>query len=287
MPPQNFAEWLASWPWSEGAMIFFGFAWGSMLGSFINVVVHRVPLGASIVTTPSRCPRCGTSIRPHDNVPVLGWLWLGGRCRACREPIAATYPLVEAGCGVIVMVLAVSELVGGGRWLASYAGEYPTSIDRLLRGDWGLLATLILHAAVALTVVTWSLLDGVGYRVSRSRLAIPLVLAVVGVALIPIARPHAIWTNVPAPGGAEAMVGAAAGGLLGLCARGQGVRWGLPLLGSVLGWQVVGIVAIVTAVVARVGRPWLGSAERQGLLLAAVGTLAMGFGGLLRSFVGS
>src|ERR687894_1240007 len=68
---------------------------GAVIGSFLNVVVHRVPLEESIVFPNSRCPSCGTVIRPYDNVPVLSWLVLRGRCRSCRSPISARYPAVE------------------------------------------------------------------------------------------------------------------------------------------------------------------------------------------------
>ncbi|MFC5382377.1 prepilin peptidase [Aquipuribacter nitratireducens] len=73
---------------------------GLAIGSFLNVVVHRVPAGRSVVHPPSACPRCGNRIRPRDNVPVLGWLLLRGRCRDCGEPISPRYPLVELGTGV-------------------------------------------------------------------------------------------------------------------------------------------------------------------------------------------
>lgn len=76
-------------------MIWLAAALGAIVGSFLNVVIHRYPREESIVFPPSRCPHCGTGIKPYDNVPVLAWLWLRGRCRACREPITARYPLVE------------------------------------------------------------------------------------------------------------------------------------------------------------------------------------------------
>ena len=76
-------------------MIWIAAALGAIVGSFLNVVIHRYPREESIVFPPSRCPHCGTHIKPYDNVPVLAWLWLRGRCRACREPITARYPLVE------------------------------------------------------------------------------------------------------------------------------------------------------------------------------------------------
>lgn len=79
---------------------------GLVIGSFLNVVVWRVPRGESVVAPPSACPRCGTRIRARDNVPVLSWLLLRGRCRDCGEPISPRYPLVELGTGVLFAVLA-------------------------------------------------------------------------------------------------------------------------------------------------------------------------------------
>ncbi len=76
---------------------------GLVVGSFANVVIHRLPLGQSIVSPRSRCPRCGTPIRSLDNVPVLSWLVLRGRCRACREPISARYPVVELANGSLYL----------------------------------------------------------------------------------------------------------------------------------------------------------------------------------------
>ena len=79
---------------------------GLMIGSFLNVVVWRVPRGESVVSPPSACPQCGNPIRPRDNVPVLGWLVLRGKCRDCGNPISARYPLVEAGTGVLFGAMA-------------------------------------------------------------------------------------------------------------------------------------------------------------------------------------
>ncbi len=70
---------------------------GLVVGSFLNVVIYRVPNGLSVVSPPSACPRCGAAISPRDNVPVLSWLILGGKCRSCKVAIATRYPLVELG----------------------------------------------------------------------------------------------------------------------------------------------------------------------------------------------
>jgi leader peptidase (prepilin peptidase)/N-methyltransferase len=80
---------------------------GLLMGSFLNVVVWRVPRGESIVRPPSACPSCHTAIRPLDNVPVVSWLLLRGRCRDCREPISARYPLVEAGTAASFAAVAL------------------------------------------------------------------------------------------------------------------------------------------------------------------------------------
>jgi len=80
---------------------------GLLIGSFLNVVIWRVPRGESVVSPPSACPACDTPIRPRDNIPVAGWLLLKGKCRDCNEPISKRYPLVELGTGVLFAVLAL------------------------------------------------------------------------------------------------------------------------------------------------------------------------------------
>lgn len=81
------------------------FGLGAIVGSFLNVVIHRYPREESIVFPPSRCPHCGTPIKPYDNVPILAWLWLRGKCRACRGPIDARYPLVELANALFYLAL--------------------------------------------------------------------------------------------------------------------------------------------------------------------------------------
>lgn len=73
----------------------FVFLFGSVVGSFLNVVIHRVPREESIVFPNSACPKCKTPIKPYDNIPLFGWLMLGGKCRSCKTPISPRYPAVE------------------------------------------------------------------------------------------------------------------------------------------------------------------------------------------------
>jgi leader peptidase (prepilin peptidase) / N-methyltransferase len=80
---------------------------GLLIGSFLNVVVWRVPRGESVVSPASACPACAAPIRPRDNVPVAGWLLLRGRCRDCETAISPRYPLVELACAALFAVLAL------------------------------------------------------------------------------------------------------------------------------------------------------------------------------------
>src|SRR3954449_3632740 len=80
---------------------------GLVIGSFLNVVIWRVPRGESVVRPPSACPGCGTEIRPYDNIPVVSWRVLRGRCRDCSTRISARYPLVEAGTAALFVAVAL------------------------------------------------------------------------------------------------------------------------------------------------------------------------------------
>jgi len=94
---------VTDWP----PLVLFGVI-GAAIGSFLNVCIARWPLEQSVIRPPSRCPRCGASIAWYDNVPVIGWLLLRGRCRNCREPISVVYPAVEliVATGWLVAALA-------------------------------------------------------------------------------------------------------------------------------------------------------------------------------------
>ena len=83
---------------------------GLLIGSFLNVVVYRVPRGESLVHPGSHCPECGQAIRGRHNIPVLGWLVLRGRCADCGTPISPRYPLVELGTGLLFLAVAVWAL---------------------------------------------------------------------------------------------------------------------------------------------------------------------------------
>lgn len=84
-------------------LLLFAFLFGSTVGSFLNVVIARVPKGQSVVHPRSRCPRCEKPISGFDNIPILSWLILRGRCRRCGLPISPRYPLVELASGLLAI----------------------------------------------------------------------------------------------------------------------------------------------------------------------------------------
>ncbi|MFM8734105.1 MAG: prepilin peptidase [Pirellulales bacterium] len=253
---------LESVPYAEMGVVAAAFVCGAILGSFINVVAHRVPRGES-VSGRSCCPHCRAGIRPRDNIPVLGWLLLGGRCRDCAAAISARYPLVEAACGGITAVVAAAELVGGGRWLPAFTGGTGSGIDRLLlHGDWQLLAACVLHVAVLLCILTWNLPE-----VSRSPACCRGAAMAVGGTLalawaLPALGPAGAWPDGPGwpetSRGVQAVLAAACGSAAGL-AMGtllgrRADRCSFALLGTAFGWQVVLVVGVVTAMLRMAAR---------------------------------
>lgn len=93
-------------PWIL-AVVVLGGGFGLLIGSFLNVVVYRVPNGLSVVSPPSACPGCHSEIKAYDNVPVVSWFLLRGRCRSCSEPISSRYPIVEMATAVFFIAVAV------------------------------------------------------------------------------------------------------------------------------------------------------------------------------------
>ena len=91
---------------------------GACVGSFLNVLVYRLPRRKSLLSPPSHCPACGHLIRWYDNVPVLGWIKLRGKCRDCRSPISVRYPCVEGFCGILFggVFLLLSQLSLSWEW---------------------------------------------------------------------------------------------------------------------------------------------------------------------------
>ncbi|TQO20399.1 leader peptidase (prepilin peptidase)/N-methyltransferase [Rhodoglobus vestalii] len=118
---------------------------GLLIGSFLNVLIYRVPLGRSVVSPPSSCPGCSAEIRPQDNIPVLSWLLLRGRCRHCSMPISRRYPAVELGTGLFFFAVS---------WLTLPAVFAAVSAPATVAAILATIASLYLAAVtVALTLI--------------------------------------------------------------------------------------------------------------------------------------
>ena len=219
------------------------------LGSFLNVVAYRVPRGMSVAWGGSRCPACGSPVRWHDNVPVVGWLVLGGRCRDCGAAIPRRYPQVEAAAAVVGGISAIELLSGGATWPAGRFDACRSGADLLLlEADWRLVLVCVAHAALLLVLLAWTLFEADRTPVtSRGVCGTAAGLAAVAV----VAGGPTVAAGWPAA--VEAAVGAAVGGLIGATAASPWLRQGLLFVGTVLGWQAVVAAGAIMAAVS-VGR---------------------------------
>ena len=172
---------------------------GAIFGSFLNVVAYRLPRGESLSRPRSRCPQCQTPIKPYDNVPVLSWLALRGRCRTCRAPISARYPLVEAVTGFLCAAVVLAK-----------------------GPDEGALLGLVL----VLLLVPITLID-LDHRIIPNRLT--LIGAVAAPAILALTEPDALPEHL--------IAAAAAGGffLVALLAYPRGMGMGDVKLAAMLG----------------------------------------------------
>lgn len=237
---------------------------GGNLGSFLNVVVHRLPRGESVVTGGSRCPSCGSAIRWHDNVPVLGWLLLRGRCRDCGTEIAPRYPLVEAAGAVVLGGVAAAELLSGGATFPAgvLVGGRSGADNLLLRPDPGLVGLASFHAWVLFNLLLGAAITIDGGRVPRAwNVTVLLLTVAVATAcdwLLPVGLGGDRWSPAgaggwggPTRGLAVSLAGVACGALVGglgpWLARAEGVRSALMLVGASAGWQAVVVVALWAA----------------------------------------
>ena len=141
--------------------IIFAALFGAVLGSFLNVVAYRLPRGESLVSPGSHCPSCSASVKPYDNVPVLAWMWLHGRCRACRAAISPRYPLVEFATGALCagVVLTQTSAVGIALGVLTVLVLVPVALIDL---DHHLIPNRITGPAAILAIVLGSTLDPSG-----------------------------------------------------------------------------------------------------------------------------
>jgi leader peptidase (prepilin peptidase)/N-methyltransferase len=241
---------------------------GLVIGSFGNVVAYRVPAGIPL-TVPSHCPQCNAPVRWWQNVPVLSWLVLRGRCASCRGTIRWTYPAVEAACGVLFAL---------GAWVASVRSPLPVAA--------GIAAAVALWWLAAVSVIL-TVIDVDTRRLPRS-IVLP-GYAVAGLALFASCLLGAPWTSLGrAAIGMAAMFalyallrvirpdGMGAGdvrlaGLLGLYLGWFG--WGALAVGALAGFVFGGVFGLVLMAVRKAGRrsaipygPWLLAGAWAGIL---------------------
>ncbi len=233
-------------------------AFGLCIGSFLNVCIHRLPLGQSVVSPGSRCPKCGVAIRWFDNLPVLSYVLLGGKCRACRAPFSPRYLFVELITALIFAVTAAVFEPGP------------------------LLAVRLVFAAMLVAL----------FFIDLEHQLLPDLITLPGLVM---GLAASIW--VP-PGLTSSAAGAALGALILLAIRGawkratgvDGMGLGdvkmLAMIGAVLGWQQVWLVlfvasltgAIVGVSMASMGRGSMKTRLPFGTFLAIAALLASWWG---------
>lgn len=238
---------------------------GLVVGSFLNVVIHRLPRGESLSYPPSRCPRCGAAIRWYDNVPVLSYLLLLGRCRDCHGAISPRYPLVEAATGLLFLAAAFKVP----QWLwALHAAVLGSLCLALALID---LEHMILPDALTLPGAAFGLLLAVAGGPT------PLLDAAVGTVLGAALPLGIIWVYRV---------------LRGVEGMGFGDVKLLAMLGAFLGWQgmllTLALAAVAGALVG-LGLIVLGKGSRQtelpfGTFLCAAAMAVLFFGEKLAAF---
>ena len=146
-------------------------AFGATIGSFLNVVAYRLPRGESLVHPGSHCPGCDTAIKAYDNVPVLAWLWLRGRCRSCRTAISPRYPIVEALTAALAVAVVLTK---------------HSAVE------------IVLGLVLVLVLVPIALID-FDHRIIPNKITLPAGVAAVaiGVALDLRGRPRAVDRRAP------------------------------------------------------------------------------------------
>ena len=155
--------------------------YGAAIGSFLNVVIYRVPAGKSVVRPPSACPSCGHQITARDNIPVLSWLLLRGKCRNCGNPISPRYPLVELLTAVVWVAVALRF---GWSWTLPAELVFVTGLIALAFIDFDhLKLPRVIVWPLGLTVLAL-LLVAAGVQGTWHRLLIALICAAVEFALL-------------------------------------------------------------------------------------------------------
>jgi leader peptidase (prepilin peptidase)/N-methyltransferase len=241
----------------EAMVTFCFFALGANIGSFLNVVVWRMPLGKSIVHGDSRCPVCSTLITKRDNIPIFGWLGLGGQCRACGTEISPRYPIVEAITGSVFLLFYFAELISGGanlpvRGINTYRGV----LWIIMYPKWDLIGLYLYHCYLFCVLLVLVLMTKDQKRIPRRFLIFVFTLAMVLPGFFSDLTVVSFWPGLTTTALMNSALSAGIGGMVGTtigCVL--RLAWGrnttdneyeslviVPaygLIGIVLGWQAV------------------------------------------------
>jgi len=172
----------------------FVFAFGACVGSLVNVLVYRLPIGISVLTPPSRCPKCQTRLTWRENIPIFGWLLLGGRCRFCKSRISPEYPIVELIAGLLFVGVFCLWYVmpENASWLGVHWGELrPRWTHDDLRDAWPKHSWPIFVIMLALigSLLAMTIVDAKTYTIP---LVLPWFLTIVGLVGHPL---FALWVQ--------------------------------------------------------------------------------------------
>lgn len=243
---------------TPGAVLAVAAVFGACIGSFLNVVIYRVPLGQSIVSPPSRCPKCGNRLPWYDNLPIFGWVLLGGRCRQCKNPISIQYPIVEL-ITALLFVLVV--------WLTPPG---PLMVSRLL-----FVCILIALFGIDLE-----------HQILPNSITLPGIVA--GVLLSFIAPPG--WRDALLGVLLGAGILYAVAGAYYLWRRQEGLGMGdvkmLAMIGAFLGWKAVLVTMVLSSFSGAAIGLSLIAAQRGGMKLALPFGTFLAIGALVAMFVG-
>lgn len=152
----------------SGVVMLMFLAAGASIGSFLNVVIYRLPRGRPLLWPPSACASCGTRLKGKDNLPVIAWLTLGGKCRYCASSISARYPIVEAIVAAAFVLFYYRELMSGGQNLpVRLPNFYNGIVWILLYTKWDLVTIYLFHMLLLCVLLTWGMINYDRFRAPR------------------------------------------------------------------------------------------------------------------------
>lgn len=244
---------------TSDALLIFAFAWlGLAVGSFLNVVIHRLPRGGSVVNPPSRCPQCQYELRWYDNIPILSWAFLRGKCRRCRAPISVRYPIVE----LLTMGVFVVHL-----WMFGWTA---------------LMAVRLLFACALIALFAIDL----EHHLLPDKITLPgIVAGLMASLIVPPGIKDAILGTLLG-GGVLWAIGEAYYRYAGQEGMGGGDVKMLAMVGAFLGWKLVLVTLVLSSVTGSVIGLLVIAVRRGGMKYALPYGTFLALGALAASLVG-